>query len=134
MERTLEDTFRLISESKLVLPDFQREYKWSPSKQQSLLASVMLNFPIGGSLLLTGDTSQFAVRKIGDREQLELEEANECEYLLDGQQRTTTLFNAFSNIFDITNVTKTDTHTESLIAHVGSKAIEKPLVYKSPFR
>ena len=122
MERTLEDTFRLISESKLVLPDFQREYKWSPSKQQSLLASVMLNFPIGGSLLLTGDTSQFAVRKIGDREQLELEEANECEYLLDGQQRTTTLFNAFSNIFDITNVTKTDTHTESLIAHVGSKA------------
>ena len=122
MERTLEDTFKLISDSKLVLPDFQREYKWSPSKQQNLLASVLLNFPIGGSLLLIGETSQFAVRKIGDREQLELGEANECEYLLDGQQRTTTLFNAFSNIFDVNSLKTSGSYTESLVDHVGSKA------------
>jgi hypothetical protein len=122
MERTLEETFRQINEFKLLLPDFQREYKWSPNKQQNLLASVLLNFPIGGSLLLKGETSQFAVRKIGDREQVKFDQATECEFLLDGQQRTTTLFNAFSNVFDVNKMRTETNNITSLTEYVASKA------------
>lgn len=100
MERSLKDTFKLIAENKLLLPDFQREYKWIAHKQQSLLASILLKFPIGGSLILHGSSQNFAARKIGDKNQVEITDDYDCEFLLDGQQRTTTLYNALNDTFD----------------------------------
>ncbi|APX06914.1 hypothetical protein BWP24_12335 [Vibrio campbellii] len=100
MERSLSDTFKKINEQALLLPDFQRDYKWSTVKQQSLLASIMLKFPVGSSLILEGQSDDFALRKIGETVQHTLNESEPCEYLLDGQQRTTTLYNAFNDVFD----------------------------------
>ncbi|WP_217512584.1 DUF262 domain-containing protein [Vibrio metschnikovii] len=100
MERSLSDTFRKINEQTLLLPDFQRDYKWGTVKQQSLLASIMLKFPVGSSLILEGQSDQFALRQIGETVQHTLNKSEPCEYLLDGQQRTTTLYNAFNDVFD----------------------------------
>ncbi|PHJ42772.1 DUF262 domain-containing protein [Vibrio sp. PID17_43] len=100
MERSLSDTFKKINEQTLLLPDFQRDYKWSGAKQQSLLASIMLKFPVGSSLILEGQSDDFALRKIGETVQHTLSGSDACEYLLDGQQRTTTLYNAFNDVFD----------------------------------
>lgn len=100
MERSLSDTFKKINEQTLLLPDFQRDYKWGIAKQQSLLASIMLKFPVGSSLILEGQSDDFALRKIGETVQHTLETSEPCEYLLDGQQRTTTLYNAFNDVFD----------------------------------
>lgn len=33
MERSLGDTFKKINEQTLLLPDFQRDYKWGTAKQ-----------------------------------------------------------------------------------------------------
>lgn len=103
MERSLNSTFKKIDEQTLLLPDFQRDYKWSTSKQQSLLASILLKFPVGSSLILNGQSNDFALRKIGETVQHSLENCIPCEYLLDGQQRTTTLYNAFNDVFSFTN-------------------------------
>lgn len=100
MDRTLSNTFKLIENEELLLPDFQRDYKWNTAKQRSLLASILLNFPVGGSLILQGKSQDFALRKIGEKEQFLVTENKDCEYLLDGQQRTTTLYNALNNTFD----------------------------------
>lgn len=100
MERSLSDTFKKINEQTLLLPDFQRDYKWGIAKQQSLLASILLKFPVGSSLILEGQSDDFALRRIGETVQHILTNSEPCEYLLDGQQRTTTLYNAFNDIFD----------------------------------
>jgi hypothetical protein len=100
MERSLSETFNKINDHSLLLPDFQRDYKWGMAKQQSLLASILLKFPVGSSLILKGQSDDFALRKIGETVQHTLSEPGPCEYLLDGQQRTTTLYNAFNDVFD----------------------------------
>jgi hypothetical protein len=118
MERTLVDTFRLIDNEALLLPDFQRDYKWNASKQQSLLASILLNFPVGSSLILEGNAGDFALRKIGETSQFLIGHNEPCEYLLDGQQRTTTLYNALNDTYDFTSFQTMDEFTEFL----GAKA------------
>jgi len=99
MSNTLQRIFENIRAEKLILPDFQRDYKWNSQKQSNLLASILLNFPVGSSLILNGKSTDFALRKIGENTQYQIDEPYECEYLLDGQQRTTTLFNAFNDTF-----------------------------------
>ncbi|HBC3543668.1 TPA: DUF262 domain-containing protein [Vibrio parahaemolyticus] len=100
MERSLSDTFKKVNDQTLLLPDFQRDYKWGTAKQQSLLASILLKFPVGSSLILEGLSDDFALRKIGETVQHTSTDSDPCEYLLDGQQRTTTLYNAFNDVFD----------------------------------
>jgi hypothetical protein len=103
LERTLKNTFLAIENKELLLPDFQREYKWAPSKQQNLLASILLRFPVGGCLILKGTSNEFAARIIGEKEQTIIESDYNCEFLLDGQQRTTTMYNAFNDIYNYQN-------------------------------
>lgn len=103
LERTLKNTFLAIENKELLLPDFQREYKWTPNKQQNLLASILLRFPVGGCLILKGTSNEFAARIIGEKDQTVIESEYSCEFLLDGQQRTTTMYNAFNDIYNYQN-------------------------------
>lgn len=71
------------------LPEFQRDYVWGDDDVRSLLASVAQGFPIGAILTLeAGGTLNFKPRSLSgfeaDPEDIEV-------YLLDGQQRTTSL-------------------------------------------
>lgn len=84
-----------VEQQKLALPQFQRDFKWGPKDFTPFLYSVLQN-RITGSLLLLSvdrDSKQFAPKEL-DRgpsiDQSKLE-----ELLLDGQQRTTTLYQAF---------------------------------------
>lgn len=112
MESSLGEIFKKIDEKTLLLPDFQRDFKWSTQKQQSLLASILLNFPVGSSLILRAKSDYFASRNIGETVQLDMDESIDCEFLLDGQQRTTTLYNAFNNVFDFRNFEDQEALTE----------------------
>jgi hypothetical protein len=97
--KKLSEIFKKVNQGVLLLPDFQRDYKWDWDKQRSLLASLLLGFPVGSILILKGNSNAFASRKIGDIKQAEQGDDFKCEYLLDGQQRTTTLYNALNNFF-----------------------------------
>ena len=83
------------SRGKLVLPNFQREFVWSLDDQQSLVASIVVDVPIGSLLLLTGNKDDFSARAIGRRSPTE--PADDCAYLLDGQQRISCLGHAVSD-------------------------------------
>lgn len=112
MDRSLVDTFNLIKDHELLLPDFQRDYKWNIPKQQSLMASILLNFPVGSSLILKGHSDDFALRRIGETGQFSTGSSDPCEYLLDGQQRTTTLYNAFNDVYNFSQFSTQEKLTE----------------------
>lgn len=86
------------AEGKIVLPNFQRGFEWKVEEQQKkLLSSILALLPIGTILLLEGRKGDFATRQLCYNEE-EFEQNEECLYLLDGQQRTSTLRAIFSNL------------------------------------
>jgi hypothetical protein len=76
---TLKESVEENLKGKLVLPNFQREFVWDLEKQKRLLSSFLCVLPVGSLLIL--------------------EASDECDYLLDGQQRLSSLTSFFSNLF-----------------------------------
>lgn len=89
------------SESKeLLLPNFQREYVWErASNQKELLASILYDIPIGNLLILNGESGFFATKELCIRQQFSDETRDSTLYLLDGQQRTSTIKSIFYDFF-----------------------------------
>jgi hypothetical protein len=92
---SIDQLIQNIRTSRLALPDFQRDFVWSQGRVVELLESVARQWPIGSLLLLRGPQS-FAIKSIdsgpviNDRD-LEL-------YVLDGQQRLTSLYHAVADV------------------------------------
>jgi hypothetical protein len=81
-------------EGKLQLPDFQRGWVWDQDRIIDLLASISEGFPVGALMTLdaSGEVS-FAVRPV---EGAPVPEKKLEAYLLDGQQRMTSLYQSTS--------------------------------------
>lgn len=86
-----------IKTSKIALPDFQRDFVWNPSRVVELLDSVSRQWPIGSLLLLNGP-QPFAIRPIDNAPLISDKELD--LYVLDGQQRLTSLFHAVADVSD----------------------------------
>jgi hypothetical protein len=92
------ELFKLVEEKKLVLPDFQRDLVWNKVQQKELIASLILALPIGSFLILDGKNDDFATKELGFPNG-EASPKEECMYLLDGQQRLTSLKGVLSDFF-----------------------------------
>jgi hypothetical protein len=76
----------------VALPDFQRSFVWDPEATRQLVVSVISSFPAGSLLLMQGGGDIFAPRAFEEAPAL----GGMPAYLvLDGQQRLTSLFQAF---------------------------------------
>jgi hypothetical protein len=86
----LRDILKNIAEGKTQLPDFQRGWVWDDERIIGLLASIAVSYPIGAIMLLeTGnDDVRFKPRPIEGATATSYPEF----FILDGQQRLTTLF------------------------------------------
>ena len=86
-----------IKEGEIQLPDFQRGWVWDDQRIKDLLASISRGFPIGAVMTLNaGGDVQFEsrlVEGVASRGKVLPE-----QYLLDGQQRLTSLYQAL--LFD----------------------------------
>jgi len=94
--------FELLSEvdrGLIVIPDFQRDFIWKLRQIEELLNSVVKGYFIGSILLLESslDNLRFAPRLIRgvDRNKIDRQGHNTLKYILDGQQRITSLYYAF---------------------------------------
>lgn len=84
----------------LLLPNFQRGFVWKPDMQANLVASVLLDIPSGALLLIRGEQDNFNCRSIGSRNPFVVHESSfPCRFLLDGQQRLTTLRQVYGDPF-----------------------------------
>ena len=83
-----------VENGKIQLPDFQRGWVWDDERIRSLLVSVSRGFPVGAVMTLdAGGGIQFRSRFV---EGASTEDSNQPaeQYLLDGQQRLTSLYQA----------------------------------------
>lgn len=92
------DLFEKVNQSQIMLPDFQRDFVWDRNRQSLLVASLMNEIPMG-ALLTSKSNNSFSCRKIGLSNYVA--SGNADELLLDGQQRVTTLFNVFNDVYGL---------------------------------
>jgi hypothetical protein len=91
--RTLDALLKSISDGELALPEFQRDFVWTPGEVAELVDSIARGWPIGTLLLLQGP--QELQTKLIDH--APSPSPNPQLYILDGQQRLTALYHAFRN-------------------------------------
>lgn len=104
--KSIEDLIKLIDEGKIVLPEFQRDFKWPIEKTEVLFDSIFKGLFIG-SLILSKPGFDLACKDIDKRPRgskrhkpkAELYKESDFENrnimaLLDGQQRITSIYRA----------------------------------------
>lgn len=111
-------TFRtLISdiEKGLVkIPQFQRDFVWTKEKSAFLLDSMLKGFPIGTFILWKTKESLRTIRDLGGATLPDTPEGDFTQYVLDGQQRLTSLY-ASANGLKIKREERTDDFAELYI-------------------
>jgi len=94
----LKDLLGQIHTSETALPDFQRDFVWEPSATRDLIVSIANEYPAGSLLRIRNTLNLFKPREFYGAPQLKGHKPN---YLvLDGQQRLTSLYNAFYGVGD----------------------------------
>lgn len=80
-----------IQDGTVVLPDFQRDFDWSPGDVRALLATVLRGWPVGSLLLMDGRAGYLQVRAFTGAPK---PRRDVRWVVLDGQQRLTSLYHA----------------------------------------
>ncbi|MGL5936099.1 MAG: GmrSD restriction endonuclease domain-containing protein [Cetobacterium sp.] len=96
--KRLKEIFQDEDEGRIILPNFQRDFVWDTKQQKELLATFLVELPISSILLLKGSCNDFNYRKLCYSNEVECAK-EECMYLLDGQQRMSTLKAMFIDLF-----------------------------------
>ena len=104
--RSIEDLVKMIDSNKLVLPEFQRDFKWPIEKSETLFDSIFQDLFIG-SLIISRPKFELACKGFDLRERgkssrkpipklykVEDFEQKDIYTLLDGQQRATSIYRA----------------------------------------
>jgi hypothetical protein len=119
--RALKDLLTEISSRTMALPDFQRDFVWEPGATQELIVSIANNYPAGSILRVRDAKRVFAAREFEGAPALN---GHKHTFLvLDGQQRLTSLFQAFYGVgehryyLDLNKLLK-DADFEEAIFHV----------------
>ena len=98
--RALAEIVRQAEDGEVLLPNFQRGFVWNQDAQAAIASSVLLQIPAGSLLLIRGEQTDYECRGIGSTKRYDnVSESASCEFLLDGQQRLTTLRQVFSDPF-----------------------------------
>ena len=84
-----------VTSGDIRIPAFQRGYVWEPEQAAFLLDSVYKNFPIGTVVLWQTDQRLNSEKNLGSFLLPEPKKDYPVNYVLDGQQRLTSLFSVF---------------------------------------
>ena len=99
---SLKDILIKEQNGELLLPTFQRKFVWKVEDQRMLITTFLVDIPFNSFLMVKGNTNDFQIKRLcmnDNVERKDVDKAYDCNYLLDGQQRLSTLKNAFSDIF-----------------------------------
>jgi hypothetical protein len=89
---TFSNLFAEIENGTIKIPQFQRDFVWSKAKSAKLLDSIVKGFPIGTFILWKTNERLRSIRNLGGVALPEPPKGDTIKYLLDGQQRLTSLF------------------------------------------
>lgn len=94
--RALKELLAEIHNLTTVLPDFQRDFVWEPGATQALIVSIANNYPAGSILRVRDEQRMFAAREFEGAPPLDGK--RHTFLVLDGQQRLTSLYQAFYGV------------------------------------
>jgi len=95
----LSDLISDIDKGDLRLPRFQRDYVWNRPKVIGLLDSIYNEFPIGSFFIWKADSKYKSLYKnVAELNLPEPEDESQLRYILDGQQRATSLYVAIKGL------------------------------------
>ena len=83
-----------ISKGIIKIPKFQREFVWGMDETAGLLDSILKGYPIGTFILWETAERMSNIKNIGDLDLPDTPEGKDVMYVLDGQQRITSLYAA----------------------------------------
>jgi hypothetical protein len=94
--RPLKELLSEIHSRTTVLPNFQRDFVWDPNATQELIVSIASDYPAGSILRVRDPYGFFACREFEGAPALN--EYKHTFLVLDGQQRLTSLYQAFFGV------------------------------------
>lgn len=93
--RKYQDLISDIEKGVIKIPKFQREFVWPIEKTAALLDSIVKGYPIGTFILWKTNKRMADVKEVGSISLPPTPDDRQIEYVLDGQQRMTSLFAAY---------------------------------------
>jgi hypothetical protein len=90
--RKYETLFADIDTGRTKVPMFQRDFVWDKEQTAKLIDSIIKGFPIGTFILWKTREELRAVKNIGNIQLPEIPKGDSALYILDGQQRITSLY------------------------------------------
>lgn len=87
-----EGLFYEIDSGQIKLPMFQREFVWEKEKSAKLIDSILQGFPIGTFIFWKTKEELRSYKEVGNHTLPETPKGDYVQYILDGQQRITSLY------------------------------------------
>lgn len=87
-----------IEQGIIKIPQFQRDFVWSKKQSASLLDSIIKGYPIGTFIIWKTKEELRSIRNIGGINLPETPEGDFIQYVLDGQQRLTSLYASLKGV------------------------------------
>ena len=92
------DLINDVKRGLIKIPQFQRDFIWSKEKAASLMDSIIKGYPIGTMIFWKTKETLRSVRNLGGVNLPETTAGDFIQYVLDGQQRLTSIFASLSGV------------------------------------
>lgn len=109
---TFSNLLNEIEKGQIKIPQFQRDFVWDIKKSANLMDSIIKGYPIGTFIFWKTNERLRSVRNMGDFNLPEPEDGDFVNYVLDGQQRLTSLFASLKGLKIKRDENKTDDYAE----------------------
>lgn len=96
--KTFSSIINEIEGGQIKIPQFQREFVWDIQKSTQLMDSIVKGYPIGTFIFWRTKERLRSVRNLGNIELPESVEGEYVSFVLDGQQRLTSLFASLKGV------------------------------------
>jgi len=87
-----------IENGLIKLPQFQRDFVWTTEKSAKLLDSIVKGYPVGTFILWKTKEQLRSIRNLGNAKLHDTPKGDFIQYVLDGQQRLTSLFASINGL------------------------------------
>ncbi|MBD1937728.1 DUF262 domain-containing protein [Microcoleus sp. FACHB-68] len=105
---SIKDLINDLERGRIRIPSFQRGFVWEPSRVCYFIDSIYKGFPFGSVLIWRTKTPLKTERNLGPYKLHSNDPEYPIDYVLDGQQRITSIFGIFQNSLTAEDGEKTD--------------------------
>ncbi|MDD3503020.1 MAG: DUF262 domain-containing protein [Eubacteriales bacterium] len=109
-----------IEQGLIKIPQFQRDFVWSKEQSSKLMDSIIKGYPIGTFILWKTKERLRSIRNIGGASLPDTPEGDFIQYVLDGQQRMTSLYASLKGVI-IKRETKDEDFSEIYVDLLASE-------------